>query len=131
VDGDDIARFRENLKRLGIPFHVERRRRSRRRRLERGRPPGDRGLARADRRADPAGPALPGLLVTRVLHLLKGDDVELLSSVLASSTPPATSHAGPPARRPRHPPGSHRPRVPKICLRALLERIFRPTVVTW
>ena len=23
VDGDDIARFRENLKRLGIPFHVE------------------------------------------------------------------------------------------------------------
>src|SRR4030095_7773987 len=24
VDGDDIARFRENLKRLGIPFHVER-----------------------------------------------------------------------------------------------------------
>jgi hypothetical protein len=24
VDGDDIARFRENLQRLGIPFHVER-----------------------------------------------------------------------------------------------------------
>jgi hypothetical protein len=23
VDGDDIARFRENLQRLGIPFHVE------------------------------------------------------------------------------------------------------------
>jgi hypothetical protein len=23
VDGDDIARFRENLKRLGVPFHVE------------------------------------------------------------------------------------------------------------
>ena len=23
VDGDDIARFRENLKRLGIPFHVD------------------------------------------------------------------------------------------------------------
>lgn len=23
VDGDDIAKFRENLKRLGIPFHVE------------------------------------------------------------------------------------------------------------
>lgn len=24
VDGDDIAKFRGNLKRLGIPFHVER-----------------------------------------------------------------------------------------------------------
>jgi hypothetical protein len=23
VDGDDIAKFRENLKRLGVPFHVE------------------------------------------------------------------------------------------------------------
>ena len=23
MDGDDIARFRENLKRLGIPFHVD------------------------------------------------------------------------------------------------------------
>jgi predicted peroxiredoxin len=23
VDGDDIARFREDLKRLGIPFHIE------------------------------------------------------------------------------------------------------------
>ena len=23
VDGDDIARFRESLKRLGVPFHVE------------------------------------------------------------------------------------------------------------
>lgn len=23
VDGDDLARFRENLRRLGIPFHVE------------------------------------------------------------------------------------------------------------
>ena len=23
VDGDDIAKFRDNLKRLGIPFHVE------------------------------------------------------------------------------------------------------------
>lgn len=23
VDGDDVARFRENLRRLGIPFHVE------------------------------------------------------------------------------------------------------------
>jgi hypothetical protein len=23
VDGDDIARFRANLKRLGVPFHVE------------------------------------------------------------------------------------------------------------
>jgi hypothetical protein len=23
VDGDDIAKFRENLKRLGIPFHIE------------------------------------------------------------------------------------------------------------
>lgn len=23
VDGDDIAKFRESLKRLGIPFHVE------------------------------------------------------------------------------------------------------------
>jgi hypothetical protein len=23
VDGDDIAKFRENLKRLGIPFHVD------------------------------------------------------------------------------------------------------------
>ncbi len=23
VDGDDIAKFRENLRRLGIPFHVE------------------------------------------------------------------------------------------------------------
>ncbi len=24
VDGDDIAKFRDNIKRLGIPFHVER-----------------------------------------------------------------------------------------------------------
>ena len=23
VDGDDIAKFRENLKRLGVPFHVD------------------------------------------------------------------------------------------------------------
>jgi hypothetical protein len=23
VDGDDIAKFRDNLKRLGVPFHVE------------------------------------------------------------------------------------------------------------
>jgi hypothetical protein len=23
VDGDDIARFRDNLKRLGVPFHVQ------------------------------------------------------------------------------------------------------------
>jgi hypothetical protein len=23
VDGDDVAKFRENLKRLGVPFHVE------------------------------------------------------------------------------------------------------------
>jgi predicted peroxiredoxin len=23
VDGDDIAKFRENLKRLGVPFHAE------------------------------------------------------------------------------------------------------------
>jgi hypothetical protein len=23
VDGDDVAKFRDNLKRLGIPFHVE------------------------------------------------------------------------------------------------------------
>jgi hypothetical protein len=23
VDGDDIAKFRENLKRLGVPFHVQ------------------------------------------------------------------------------------------------------------
>jgi hypothetical protein len=23
VDGDDIAKFRENLRRLGVPFHVE------------------------------------------------------------------------------------------------------------
>ena len=23
VDGDDIAKFRENLQRLGVPFHVE------------------------------------------------------------------------------------------------------------
>ena len=82
VDGDDIAKVRASLRKLGIPFHVEADLGPSRRKLECRRAPGDADRRRGDRR--PRGPSIPlhRLLMAGVLHLLKRDASPLAAPVI-------------------------------------------------
>src|SRR5262249_34684405 len=105
-------------------------------RLERGRPPDRQGVTGGGRRARPPRPTLPGLLMTRVLHLLKGDDAELMLSVIASqhaAGDEVTVVRLPGAPTITAPIGVTVERVPEdLTYKALLQQIFAADqVITW
>ena len=82
VDGDDIAKVRASLRKLGIPFHVEAASVPSDASWNADGAPGDADRHRGDRR--PRGPSVPlhRLLMAGVLHLLKRDSPPLAAPVI-------------------------------------------------
>ena len=79
VDGDDIAKFRAALKKLGVPV-PRRGRAAHRARLERRRPSGGAVSRGPDRRARAPRHAVHRLLMAAFLHLLKADSAAALAA---------------------------------------------------